>query len=329
MLRRRDCMGGLASLAGTLLLPRAGRAAGTSDWPSRPLKLIVPFPPGSSPDLIARALADGLRTPLGQTVLVENKPGAGGLIGTGLAAHAAPDGYTWLLTIQGPLTTADLLSKKPGYDARKDLTPVSLIASSPNVLLVSPSLGVSTLQDFLQLLRRRREGINYGSVGLGSASHLAMEDLAARAGVSLNHVPYGGFAQVLQALLSGEIHAAFMVPGMAMGALAAGKLRALGLSSSVRSTSWPELPTLAEQGLKDFVALSWQGLLAPAGTPQAMVDRMAGLVSALVRSPAFRERLLTQHFNAIGSAPEGLSLQMREDRERWGRVIQRLKLTPE
>ncbi len=326
MLRRRDSLAALLALSA---LPRAGWAADPAGWPVRPLRLVVPFPPGSSPDLIARALADGLRPSLGQTVLVENKPGAGGLIGTGLAAHAAPDGYTWLLTIQGPLTTADLLSRKPGYDPRQDLTPVSLIASSPNVLLVSPSLGVATLPEFLQLLRTRREGINYGSVGLGSASHLAMEDLAARAGVALNHVPYGGFPQVLQALLGGEIQAAFMVPGMALGAWKAGKVRALGLSSSVRSTSWPELPTLAEQGLKDFSALSWQGLLAPAGTPQALVDRMAGLVSALVRSSAFRERLLAQHFNAIGSAPEGLRLQMREDRERWGQVIRRLKLKPE
>lgn len=323
MLRRRD------TLAGLLALPLLGHAADAVAWPQRPLKLIVPFPPGSSPDLVARALADGLRPSLGQPLLVENKPGAGGLIGTGLAAHAAPDGYTWLLTIQGPLTTADLLNRKPGYDARQDLTPVSLIASSPNVLLVSPALGVGTLAEFLQLLRARREGINYGSVGLGSASHLAMEDLAARAGVVLNHVPYGGFPQVLQALLGGEIQAAFMVPGMALGAWKAGKLRALGLSSRGRNTSWPELPTLAEQGLKDFEALSWQGLLAPAGTPQALVDRMATLVSALVRSPAFRERLLAQHFNAIGSAPEGLRLQMREDRERWGQVIRRLKLKPE
>ena len=326
MLRRRACM---AVLAGPLLLPHFGHAAGASGWPSRPLKLIVPFPPGSSPDLVARALAEGLRPQLGQALVVENKPGAGGLIGTAQAAHAPADGYTWLLTIQGPLTTAALLSRKPGYDAQKDLVPVSLIASSPNVLLVAPGLGVSTLAEFLRLLRARREGLNYGSVGLGSASHLAMEDLAARAGVSLNHVPYGGFAQVLQALLAGEIQAAFMVPGMALGAWQAGRLRALGLSSSVRSTSWPELPTLAEQGLKDFVALSWQGLLAPAGTPQPMVDRMAELVSALVRSPAFRERLMAQHFKAIGSAPEGLRLQMREDRERWGQVIQRLKLHPE
>ncbi len=325
MPNRRDT---LLHLAGLLAAPLPGLAA-TEAWPQRPLKLIVPFPPGSSPDLIGRALADGLRPQLGQAMVVENKPGAGGLIGTGLAAHAAPDGYTWLLTIQGPLTTADLLSRKPGYDARKDLTPVSLIASSPNVLLVSPSLGVSTLPAFLEWLRAQRVGPNYGSVGPGSASHLAMEDLAARAGVSLNHVPYAGFPQVLQALLAGEIQAAFMVPGMALGAWKAGRVRALGLSGSVRNTSWPEMPTLAEQGLKDFEALSWQGLLAPAGTPAPLVERMAALVSALVRGPAFRERLLAQHFNAIGSAPEGLRRQMQEDRERWGRVIQRLRLKPE
>lgn len=321
--RRAAAMGLVAGLAG--LSQAAGAPAA---WPQRPLRLIVPFPPGSSPDLIGRALADGLQAALGQPVVVDNRPGAGGIVGTAQAAHAAPDGYTWLLTIQGPLTTAAMLARKPGYDAQQDLTPVSLIASSPNVLLVSPSLGASTLPAFLQLLKARRDGINYGSVGLGSASHLAMEDLASRAGVALNHVPYPGFPQVLQALLTGEIQAAFMVPGMAVGAWSAGKVRALGLSGSIRSTAWPELPTLAEQGLKDFEALSWQALLAPAGTPPALVDRMATLVSELVRSPAMRERLRAQHFNAIGSAPDGLRRQMREDRERWGRVIQRLKLQP-
>ena len=187
-------------------------------WPSRAIKLVVPFPAGSSPDVIARLLAEPLAQRLGQPVVVDNKPGAGGNLGTGLVAKAEADGHTVLFTIQGPLVTAPLLSKSLAYDPLRDLAPVSLVATSPNVLVVDPALGVGSVAELVQLLRARPGQLNYGSVGNGSAAHLAMELFKARAGVSLVHVPYQGFPQVVNAMLGGQVQAGFMVPGPAMGA---------------------------------------------------------------------------------------------------------------
>ena len=202
-------------------------------WPSRPIKLIVPFPPGSSPDTIARLLAEPLGRALGQTVLIDNKPGAGGEIGTGLAARAEPDGYTLLFTIQGPLVTAPMLKKSLNYDPLKDLAPITLVATSPNVLVVDPKLGASTLADFVRVAKQKKGQLNYGSVGVGSASHLAMELFKTRAGIDLVHVPYQGFPQVVGAILGGELQAGFMVPGVAIGQIRAGKLNALGVTTPV------------------------------------------------------------------------------------------------
>lgn len=322
VLRRRLWLG--AALA-PLSLARAA-----SPWPQqRPIRLIVPFPGGSSPDLVARALAEPLGQALGQTVLVDNKPGAGGHIGTGLAARATPDGYTLLFTIQGPLVTAPLLSKALPYDPQAQLQPISLVATSPNVLVVDTALGLASVAQLLQRLRERPGALNYGSVGNGSAAHLAMEDLLARSGTRMLHVPYAGFPQVLNALLAGQIQAAFMVPGLAMAQVRAGRLKALAISSAGRMAALPELPTLAEAGLGGFEAISWQALLAPAGTPGAIVQRLAGETVRIVKSEAFRQQLLPLYFSAAGTSPEGLATLMREERRRWGALITALKLPRE
>jgi tripartite-type tricarboxylate transporter receptor subunit TctC len=291
--------------------------------------LIVPFPGGSSPDLVARALAEPLGQALGQTLLIDNKPGAGGNIGTGLAARAAPDGYTLLFTIQGPLVTAPLLSKALPYDPQAQLQPISLVATSPNVLVVDAALGLASVAQLLQRLRERPGALNYGSVGNGSAAHLAMEDLLARSGTRMLHVPYAGFPQVLNALLAGQVQAAFMVPGLAMSQVRAGRLRALALSSAGRLAALPDLPTLAEAGLGGFEAISWQALLAPAGTPDAIVQRLADETVRIVKSAAFRQQLLPLYFSAVGTSPEGLATLMREERRRWGALIATLGLPRE
>ena len=184
MQRRHLLQTSLAGVAAALA-PSAFAQA----WPSRPVRLIVPFPPGSSPDVIARVVAEPLAQALGQPVVIDNKPGAGGEIGTALAARAEPDGYTFLFTIQGPLVTAPLLSKSLGYDPLKDLVPVTLVATSPNVLVVDPKLGVDTLADFVRVAKQKKGQLNYGSVGNGSAAHLAMESFKARAGLDIVHVP--------------------------------------------------------------------------------------------------------------------------------------------
>jgi len=307
----------------------AAGAARAEAWPSRPIKLVVPFPGGSSPDIVARALAEALGAALGQPVLVLNQPGAGGNIGTAMVAKAVPDGYTLLFTIQGPLVTAPLLARRLPYDPVRDLQPISLVASSPNVLVVSPALGVRTVAEFVAVARARKGAPNYGSVGNGSAAHLAMESFKARAGVELGHVPYQGFPQVVNALLAGEVQAGFMVPGIAMGAVKAGRLTALAVTSLGRAAALPELPTLVEQGYAGFEAISWQAVLAPARTPAPIVARLSQELVRIIKSDALRKHLLSQYFSATASSPEGLAQLMRSERLKWAALIQAAGVQPE
>jgi len=298
-------------------------------WPARPIRLVVPFPPGSSPDIIARLLAEPLAHALGQAVVVDNKPGAGGNLGTGVAAKAEPDGYTFLFTIQGPLVTAPLLSKSLGYDPQKDLVPVTLVATSPNVLVVDPKLGVETLADFVRVAKAKKGQLNYGSVGNGSAAHLAMESFKSRAGLDIVHVPYQGFPQVVNAILAGQVQAGFMVPGIAIGQVKAGKLKALGVTTLGRFGALAEMPTFVEQGYPGFEAISWQAVLAPARTPQAVVDRMSAELVRIIKTDDVRGKILAQYFSAAGTAPEALASLMKTERERWGKVIKSAGVQPE
>ena len=323
-MQRRVFLHSTAAAATTLALPALAQA-----WPSRPIKLVVPFPPGSSPDIIGRLLAEPLGQALGQTVIVDNKPGAGGNVGTGAVAKAEPDGYTFLFTIQGPLVTAPLLSANLNYDPLKDLAPVTLVATSPNVLVVDPKLGANTLADFVRIAKEKSGQLNYGSVGNGSASHLAMELFKARAGLDIVHVPYQGFPQVVNAILAGQVQAGFMVPGIAMGQVRAGKLKALGVTTLGRSGSLPELPSFVEQGYAGFEAISWQAVLAPAGTPKPIIERVSRELIRIIKSDDVRGKILGQYFSAAGTAPEALAGLMKSERERWAKVIKAAGVKPE
>ena len=323
-MQRRIFLHAAAAAATTLALPSFAQV-----WPSRPIKLVVPFPPGSSPDIIARLLAEPLGHALGQTVIVDNKPGAGGNVGTGAVAKADPDGYTFLFTIQGPLVTAPLLSANLNYDPLKDLAPVTLVATSPNVLVVDPKLGANTLADFVRIAKEKGGQLNYGSVGNGSAAHLAMELFKARAGLDIVHVPYQGFPQVVNAILAGQVQAGFMVPGIAMGQVRAGKLKALGVTTLGRSGSLPELPSFVEQGYADFEAISWQAVLAPAGTPKPIIERVSRELIRIIKSDDVRGKILGQYFSAAGTAPEALAGLMKSERERWAKVIKAAGVKPE
>jgi tripartite-type tricarboxylate transporter receptor subunit TctC len=315
-MRRRHVLQSAAASVASLAVPSFAQS-----WPARPIKLVVPFPAGSSPDLIARLIAEPLGQALAQTIVIDNRPGAGGNLGTGVVAKAEPDGYTLLFTIQGPLVTAPLLSKSLNYDPLKELAPVSLVATSPNVLVVDPKLGAATLADFVRIAKEKKGQLNYGSVGNGSAAHLAMELFKTRSGLDIVHVPYQGFPQVVNAILAGQVQAGFMVPGIAMGQVRAGKLRALGVTTLGRAASLPELPTFAEQGYPGFEAISWQAVLAPAKTPKPIVDRVSRELVRIIKSDEVRNKMLGQYFSAAGTAPEGLAGLMVSERDRWAKVI--------
>ncbi|MBA4344701.1 MAG: ABC transporter substrate-binding protein [Methylibium sp.] len=321
---RRQVLQGLAAGLGVAVAP-----AWAQGWPTRPIKLVVPFPGGSSPDIIARAIAEPLAQALGQAIVIDNRPGAGGNIGTAAVAKAEPDGYTLLFTIQGPLVTAPLLARKLPYDPFKDLQPVGLVATSPNVLVVDPKLGANTLADFVRIAKEKKGQLNYGSVGNGSAAHLAMESFKSRAGIELTHVPYQGFPQVVNAILAGQVQAGFMVPAIAMGQVRAGKLKALGVTSLGRVGALPEFAPLAEQGYAGFEAISWQAMLAPAGTPPAIIQRLSTELVRIIRSDEVRSKMLNQYFSAAATTPDALAALMQSESRRWGQMIKAAGVQPE
>jgi len=290
-------------------------------WPAKPVHIIVPFPPGSSPDLVARMLTEKLAQALGQPVIVDNKPGAGGNIGTGLVARAEPDGYTLGLSIPGPLAVNTVLYKKMEYDPFTELAPITLVALSPNVLIVNPGLGVNSVKEFIDYAKARPGKLNYGSVGNGSASHLTMELLKMQAGLDIVHVPYPGSPQVNTAILANQIQAGFVVPGTAMPLVQSGRVKALAVTSSAKSPVLPDLPTVAESGFPGFESGTWLGMVAPARTPKPIVERLSRELVAVIQSQEVRERMLKIYFQAIGTTPEGLADLMRAERDRWGKVI--------
>lgn len=326
---RRRLLAAMAASAASSAVWLPGRAGAETRWPSRPIRMIVPFPPGSSPDLIARLLTERLAQSLGQPVVVENRPGAGGNIGTGMVARATPDGYTLLFTINGPLVTAPTLSRHLNYDPFRQLAPVTLVATSPNVLVVDAKLNVHDLHDFVAMAKARPGVLNYGSVGNGSAAHLAMEQLKARAGIQIEHIPYPGFPQIAAAMMAGQIQAAFMVPAIAMPQVQAGKLRVLAVTTPGRTSLLPAVPTVAESGYPGFEAISWQAVLAPAGTPAPIIDRLYRELVAIIGSDAVRAQMRAQYFIPAGTAPESLRQTMVGEKARWDKVIRIAGVQPE
>lgn len=298
-------------------------------WPEdKPIHLVVPFPPGSSPDTLARSLAEPLSQKLKQSIVVENKPGAGGNIGTRLVAKAAPDGYTLLYTINGPVVTAPALYKKTlGYDPEKDLAPITLVATSPNVLVIGKNVNAKNVSSFVKEIKANPGKFNYGSVGPGSASHLAMEMFKNSAGIELLHVPYPGFPQTMTAILAGDVQASFMVPAIAMTQVKEGKAKALAVTSLEPVDTLVGIAPLAKQGFPGFEAISWNAILAPAGTPQPIIDKLQAALSEVIQSEAVKQKFAAQYFTAVGSSPDRLKQQMADDKKRWGDVIERLNLS--
>ena len=298
-------------------------------WPAdRPIHLVVPFPAGSSPDLLARQVAEPLSQALKQNIVIENKPGAGGNLGTRLVARAPNDGYTLLYTINGPLVTAPKLYQKTlGYDPAADLAPITLVATSPNVLVLSAALQINSTTEFIQRARARPNVLNYGSVGAGSAAHLAMELFKQQAGIELLHVPYASFPQITTAMLAGDIQASFMVPAIAMPQAKEGKLKVLGVTSLIASASLPGVAPLAAQGFEGFEAISWHAMLAPAGTDPTILLRLQQRLTEILATPEIKDKFSAQYFSAVGSNAQVLRELMQTEKKRWDEVMTRLNLS--
>ena len=309
-----------------LLLAFASAAACAQSWPSGPVKLVVPYGPGSTPDLVARLLAEKLAPRLGQPVVVENKAGAAGHIGTDAVAKAKPDGQTIGLSIAGPLAVNTLLFRKMPYDPARDLQPVTIAATQPSVLVAAPKLDVGSTGELMALLKAHPGKYNYSSMGGGSISHLAMEALAAKSGTQLVHVAYPGSAPAVLALLSGDVDVACLPAAAVMPHVKAGKLKALAVATEKRSASLPEVPTLGEGGVRDVSADAWMGVIVPAGTPEAIVKRLHDEVATVLRDPEVRSKLAAQYMDVVANSPEEFRAVMKSDLARWKPVIEKNRI---
>jgi tripartite-type tricarboxylate transporter receptor subunit TctC len=307
----------LCAVAAALLA--AGAAA--QNYPAKPIKLIVPFPAGSTPDIVGRALGQKLNEAWGQPVVVENKTGAGGNIGTAEAAKSAPDGYTLVIGINGPVAVNKALYKSLPYDPDKDLQPISLLAVGAQMLAVHPSVPAANLKEFVDYVRKNPGKLSYGSVGAGSGSHLTMELLKSQAKLDMVHVPYRGFPPVVQDLIPGNIHATFAIIPAVLGNVKAGKLKGLAVTSEKRSELAPDVPTIAEQGFPRFDATVWIGLLAPAGLPQEVLAKLAAETRKGMADPELRKRLGSSGFQVVGGTPEQFASFIRSESQKWGEIV--------
>ena len=313
-------MSGLRA-AVALLAMLAPAALAAEVYPAKPIRFVVAFPPGGGTDIIARSIAQKLAERFAQQVVVDNRPGAGGNVGTEIVAKAAPDGYTMLMGSAGPLAiNASLFAKMP-FDPIRDLAPVTLAASTPNVLVVHPSLPAGTLQELIALARARPGELNFASSGQGTPAHLAGELFNSMAGVRLIHVPYKGAAPALTDVLSGQVQIMFSTMPPALPHVKDGRLRALAVASLKRSPAMPELPTLDEAGLPGFEANTWHGVMVPAGTPGAIISTLHREIVAILHRPDVIERLSSQGAEPVGGTPEEFAAYIKSETIKWAKVV--------
>ncbi len=305
---------------GLLTLGVGAQAQQAAAWPTKPVKILVGFPAGTSPDLVARTLAEPLSKALGQPVVVENKPGAGGNIAADMVAKAT-DGHTIGVMINGNLTIAKLLNPKTPYDPAKDLAPISLVGTAPLVLAAPADAPGKTPADFLAAARSSGDKWSYGSPGIGTVGHIGMELLKARTDMAPVHVPYPGYPQVVTAMLGGQIQLSMLPPGLAQAQAAAGKVRLLGVTSAGRSTLASGVPSLAEAGVKDFQLEIWNAVAGPASMPKPVVAKLSTLFSEIARSPEVRQRLFQQGWQVAGGTSEALALRIKADTATLGKII--------
>lgn len=314
-----------------LLLVLAG-AAGTAvaqDYPAKPVRLIVPFPPGGGNDTIARLLGQKLSPVLGQQVLVDNRPGAAGAIGAELAAKAAPDGYTLFLAGVATHGINPNLQKKLAYDPVRDFHGVSLIASAPLLVVVHPSLPAKTVRQLVALARAKPGAINFASNGTGGSSHLAVEMFKMMTGTDMVHIPYKGLSLALTDLLSGQVEVMFSSAVAMLPQVKAGKLRAIAMTGAKRASAIPDIPTVAEAGVPGYETGSWYGIVAPARTPRPIIERLGREIAAITKAPEISDRLTNEAVIPVGSTPDEFDAHIRRELARWEKVIRAAKLTPD
>jgi len=299
----------------------AASFAHAQSYPSRAVRLVVPFPAGSTPDIVGRALGQKLAEAWGQPVVIDNRPGAGANIGTAEVVRAAPDGYTLLIGSNGPIAINKALYANLPFDPDRDLKPLSLLAAAPQILAVHPSVPASDLKQLIAYARANPDKLSYGSVGSGSASHLTMELFKSQARVSLVHVPYKGFPPVVTDLLSGQLHATFAIVPAVLPQIRAGKLKGLAVTSETRTALAPDIATVSEQGFPRFDATAWQGLLSPAGIPPDAAEIISRETQKAMQLREVRELLGKQGFEVIGSSPQFFADFIRAEREKWTRIV--------
>lgn len=308
-------------LLGAVVMVVVAGSAVAQSWPNRAVRLISPFAPGGGADITSRALAQKLTVALGQQVIVDNRGGAGGMLGVDLAAKSPPDGYTFVLGTIGPIAiNPSLLSKMP-YDPLKDLAPVSQAAVAVNVLVVHPSLPAKSVKELIAIAKARPTDLNYGSSGSGAADHLAGELFNALVKVKMTHIPYKGGAPAMLDLVSGNVQLVFSTLSTATAAIDGGKVRPLAVAGSKRFEGMPDLPTMSEAGLKGFEVNNWYGLFAPAGTAKDIIARANAETVKALAAPDVKKRLMDAGIIATSSSPEGFSTYIRAETAKWGKVI--------
>ena len=307
------------------VLPAVASAAATTEdparYPSKAIRWVVPFPPGGGNDTIARLVGQQLATALGQQVLIDNRPGAAGALGAQVAATAPADGYTIFLAGVGSHGLNPNLRKKLPYDAVKDFDAISLIASAPLLVVIHPSLPVRNVKELIALAKSKPGAINYASNGTGGSSHMAVELFEMMAGTKMIHVPYKGLSPALTELLSGEVQVMFSSAVAMLPQVKAGRLRAIAMTGGKRSAAIPDVPTVAESGLKGYETGSWYGVVAPAGTPKYAIDKLSAEVIRITKSPAITNKLVEEAVIPVGSTPAEFSAYIKSEIARWGKVI--------
>jgi tripartite-type tricarboxylate transporter receptor subunit TctC len=304
--------------AGLLLNP--GQVLAQSAWPDRPIRFVVPFAPGGNTDSVARTTAEYLRKALNTNIIIENRGGAGGIVGTEAVARAAPDGYTFCVCSTGSISISPVVDKL-SYDPLRDLIPISIINTNPEVVLVKPTLPVRSIQELIAHARRNPNSLTYSSSGVGGLMHFAVRVFEQKTGTQFIHVPYRGGAPATLAVVAGEVDMVFANMSDALPQMQAGTVRALAVTTTVRSPYAADVPTVSESGVPGFNAESWNGLFAPAGTPQPIVDRLAGLLAEMARSPEIQRSMGTYGSIAVSSTPAEYRQMLRAEMDQWAGVV--------